>query len=227
MGRRSKKLQKIFDFIDYDDFIIKHDRLLYKALCPKCNNDRGYKRPNKFNHVCVKCNASLARSKITSETALKISKANKGNTAWNKGLTKHNSKSMDVISQKAKGKTLSMETKIKISCTQRDINVQDFCKFSVSISDRDRSKFKGYRLNRLCFAKYDYTCDISGIRGCTLVAHHLDGWDEHIDKRFDISNLICISESIHKEFHKKYGYGKNTKEQYEEFKLNYKEDICL
>lgn len=32
---------------------------------------------------------------------------------------------------------------------------------------------------------------------------------------------ICISESVHKEFHRRYGYGDNTLEQWNEFIKNY------
>lgn len=33
---------------------------------------------------------------------------------------------------------------------------------------------------------------------------------------------ICITEDVHKKFHAKYGYGNNTKKQWDEFVLNYK-----
>lgn len=33
---------------------------------------------------------------------------------------------------------------------------------------------------------------------------------------------VCIAENVHKEFHKQYGYGDNTLEQWNEFVENYK-----
>lgn len=94
-----------------------------------------------------------------------------------------------------------------------------------------------------------YTCEISGETE-DVVLHHIHGfilifnqafeelnmqikdkydYDE-INKLFDRilkitgekKEYICISSKIHKQFHGIYGYGYNTKEQWDEFvKLNY------
>ena len=69
--------------------------------------------------------------------------------------------------------------------------------------------------------QYNFTCDICGDnRGGNLISHHLDGYNWCKDKRIDITNGVCLCEKCHKEFHKKYGYGDNTKQQYIEFKEN-------
>ena len=72
------------------------------------------------------------------------------------------------------------------------------------------------------FRKDNYTCALTGIRGKgNIVAHHLDGWNWCIEKRYDISNGITLRKEIHELFHKIYGLGDNTKEQFEEFKIRY------
>lgn len=40
-------------------------------------------------------------------------------------------------------------------------------------------------------------------------------WDK--EHRTDLNNGVTLCNKCHKEFHKKYGYGNNTKEQFEEF----------
>lgn len=71
----------------------------------------------------------------------------------------------------------------------------------------------------------DYTCQITGRKGHELVIHHLNGYNWDKENRTNIDNAITLSKEIHIEFHKKYGYGNNTKEQFIDFiKSLYKEN---
>ena len=64
----------------------------------------------------------------------------------------------------------------------------------------------------------DYICKCCKYkRGGCLVAHHLNGYHWDIENRFVIDNGITLCESCHKDFHKQYGYGNNTKEQFNEY----------
>lgn len=93
----------------------------------------------------------------------------------------------------------------------------------------------------------DYTCAITGeksnvvvhhIRGFNLIMeeciellnfninknfeeHSQNELDNFVDKFFEIQeyygDYICISESIHEQFHRQYGKGNNTREQWNEF----------
>ena len=69
----------------------------------------------------------------------------------------------------------------------------------------------------MVFEKYDYTCKCCGKRGGNLVAHHLEGYNWCIEKRFDVDNGVVLCDKCHKLFHKEYGYGNNTKEQFNIF----------
>lgn len=63
-----------------------------------------------------------------------------------------------------------------------------------------------------------YTCAICGRRGVALHSHHLNAWAEYPDQRYDVENGVTLCTFHHEDFHEKYGKGKNTEEQFEEYK---------
>lgn len=64
----------------------------------------------------------------------------------------------------------------------------------------------------------DFACFITGEKNKNLLTcHHLNSWDSYPDQRYDIGNGITITKEIHRAFHKEYGAGKNTREQFERF----------
>lgn len=72
------------------------------------------------------------------------------------------------------------------------------------------------------FERDGYACQCCGdSRGHNLVAHHLYSYDIHKDLRYDVDNGITLCECCHKAFHGIYGYGKNTKPQFNEFLNGY------
>lgn len=100
--------------------------------------------------------------------------------------------------------------------------------YNPNLTDEERELKRYYigkesygKWRKSVFEKDNYSCDICGLKG-RINAHHLDGWNWCRDKRTDIDNGITLCENHHKEFHKIYGSGNNTKEQYEDFKKNIK-----
>lgn len=93
--------------------------------------------------------------------------------------------------------------------------------YNVNLTDEERAEnrdTKEYKVwRKKIFEKYNYTCQCCGQQGGDIVAHHLDSFDKNKESRLDIENGIVLCKKHHKEFHHIYGYGNNTKEQYEQF----------
>lgn len=86
--------------------------------------------------------------------------------------------------------------------------------------DRENSRnIEGYKdFIKEVFERDNYTCQCCGDnKGHNLNAHHLNSYDWDKEHRTDINNGITLCEKCHKEFHHIYGYGDNTKEQFEEY----------
>jgi len=68
-------------------------------------------------------------------------------------------------------------------------------------------------------ARDDYTCQCCGKmnRETNFEVHHLDGYEWCVEKRTDETNGITLCSDCHSNFHACYGYGGNTKEQFEEW----------
>lgn len=64
---------------------------------------------------------------------------------------------------------------------------------------------------------YNSVCFIKKTKEEKIVVHHLNGRHWYKRDRLYILNAVPLSESLHKEFHSLYGYGKNTREQFQEW----------
>lgn len=71
--------------------------------------------------------------------------------------------------------------------------------------------------SKIVLALADYTCLVSQQRSGKLSAHHLDNWAKHPERRFLIENGVCLSKSVHQEFHHSLGglRAPCTREQFE------------
>ncbi len=131
------------------------------------------------------------------------------------------------VSETHKGKILSKETRSLIGekASQRTGSLTN--KFG-----ENHPRFKGgYGRDKKTRSTADY-CWINGIkklynRTCVLTGaktnlecHHLDSWNNVIDRRYDLTNGVLIASEIHDAFHKTYGYGNNTEAQFAEFCKN-------
>lgn len=59
-------------------------------------------------------------------------------------------------------------------------------------------------------------CEVTGVKN-DLVIHHLNSFNLHPELGADPNNMVRVCDDVHKEFHRIYGYGNNTSEQWFEF----------
>ena len=80
-----------------------------------------------------------------------------------------------------------------------------------------RNSLETISWRKAVFKRDNYICQKTKVCGGYLHAHHLKSFAEYPELRFDIDNGITLSKKAHNEFHKKYGFKNNTREQLEEF----------
>jgi hypothetical protein len=84
-----------------------------------------------------------------------------------------------------------------------------------------RDTYENIKWRISIFKKDEYTCKVCSQKGGDLNAHHFENYSTNKEKRFDINNGVTMCLKCHKNFHDNYGYKKNNKLQFEEFKSSY------
>ena len=156
-------------------------------------------------------------------TVLSFNSSKNGRRFWNCHCECGNDKIIREDALKSKGGTKSCGC-LAIINLRRGINHYNY---NPNMSDEERklSKARHHSLEMKKWRKDvlqrdSYTCQISGVKG-QIVSHHLNSWNKFPEQRFDIDNGITILTILHRLFHKLYGNGNNTKEQFLEFKERY------
>lgn len=80
---------------------------------------------------------------------------------------------------------------------------------------RNNYKYKEWRKN--VFEKYDYTCHCCDVRGGYLEAHHIRGFAEFPELRYENDNGVPLCLECHKKFHNLYGNFQFNQDDLNEF----------
>lgn len=86
---------------------------------------------------------------------------------------------------------------------------------------KNSTRFGFEDVRKACLKRANYQSELTGSTNGKLVVHHINSWDAHPDERYNMDNLIVLTESEHKLFHHIYKYGKNTRKQWNEFIKDY------
>jgi hypothetical protein len=147
--------------------------------------------------------------KMSEETKNKLSLINKGKKQTESARLK--------MSLSRKGKKFSEEHRRKISeALKGKINYN----WNGGITSKNkiiRDGIESRLWREAVFARDNWTCQKTMIKGGKLVAHHIQNFAQYPELRFAIDNGITLSDKAHREFHKIYGFRDNTKKQLIEF----------
>ena len=164
---------------------------------------------------------NIGKRVYTIKDSIKMSRIakEKGYGKWMKG--KHNSPKTEFKKGHSKpsgmlGKKASIETRKKQSKAHKGENHWNWQGGINSISDTIRKSIDFRLWREAVFARDNYTCQKTGIKGGRLVAHHINNFAQFPELRFVIDNGITLSKKAHTEFHKIYGTKNNNKEQIED-----------
>lgn len=134
---------------------------------------------------------------------------------------KHSDETKKIIRQKLSGTKIPIEQRLKRSETLPKGESHHNWKGGItkeSVKIRQGIETRLWR--EAVFARDNWTCQKTGIKGGDICCHHINNFAEYPELRCAIDNGITLSVKSHAQFHKKYGFKNNTKEQIEEFLSN-------
>lgn len=84
-------------------------------------------------------------------------------------------------------------------------------------SSQEWSSPEAKMYKRKVFKKYNRTCCICKKEKREMNVHHIYSRNKFPEKTYDMDNMVVMCKNCHIEFHSMYGFGNNTKYQFDEF----------
>lgn len=163
----------------------------------ECEHGQREVRWNRRHQLCRQC-ASEAGLYNTCEKGREITWGNK-------------------ISEAKKGTNFTEEHRKALSVAQYGCSADNWPGYyEKSEIQQVRDSIEYLEFRKSILKRDNYKCQITG-KGGHLEVHHIESMNKNLSKALDESNVITLHVDIHKEFHKIYGYGDNTRQQFEEF----------
>lgn len=208
----------------------KHN--ISQEMREKLSEDKkGDKNPAKRQDVRMKISETLKKLWEDPEYRKRMTKAFKGRQTWS-------SLHREEFSKMMRGHLVSTATKNKMSeSLKKHFTLEIRKEISKKSRGENNSMWKGgitpknqgirhtieFRLwRKAVFVRDNWACQKCKARSGNgkavyLHPHHILNFAEYPELRFEVDNGIALCIKCHKEFHKKYGFRHNTKEQLEEF----------
>jgi 5-methylcytosine-specific restriction endonuclease McrA len=120
------------------------------------------------------------------------------------------------------GESLRQSKTKSCGCLARELSAKRMYNPNLTEEDRDRRRiYKSEKYNKwrtAVFIRDKRKCQIcKSTSGEDFVVHHKDGWSCNRERRFDISNGVCLCGVCHTKFHKMFGSRQNTEQEYKQF----------
>ena len=200
------------------------------ASCKECKN-------SKYTHTCEQCGKEFSsKAKERRFCSQKCLAKWKSENMSGKNSVHYNSVEVScsycgskVVVNKYKYENKNnhfCNIECKAKWQSENVRGENHPRYNPNLTDEEREQERKYpeyiEFVKEVLKRDNYTCLLTGQVGeRDLAVHHLNGYNWCKEGRTDIDNGVTLKNWVHDLFHKLYGKGNNTKEQFEEFKIRF------
>ena len=194
----------------------------YKSTCKECTK-------KKYKYVCEYCGKEFYTEHKNKRFCSRDCSNRSRKITREKYICEYCGKEFERLSSQVNGKYhIYCSDECKGKAFGLGNRGENHHRYNPNLTDEDRGKttttLEYISWRKEVFERDNYTCQCCGDnKGGNLNAHHKNARNLFPNEKYDVNNGVTLCEKCHKEFHHIYGYGNNTKKQFEEF-MNNKEN---